>query len=243
MERLIKDVSALPEEDMRINLLCRRLSAVNPFDAAIILDKIYSEEKGHSPQYRTLQMLLVNHKAIWDILGNERIRLIYMASIELGLTRVSRLLTDMPPQKSALAGYDTEEDARMELTTLGERRALSKRWNKDMLDRLLSDPDPVVISNLLNNPRITESEIVKIASKRPNSRETLRLISIHKKWGNRYNIKKALVQNPYTPPRIALGMVEFLLVQDLRDIAEDKAIHPQVRSAAGAIIDKRDNRT
>lgn len=164
---------------------------------------------------------------------------IYLASLELGLTKVSRLLTDLPPHRSAPFGYDTEEDAKMELMTLGERRAMSKKWDKDTLDRLLSDPDPMVISNLLNNPRITESEIIKIASKRLNSKEILRLISIHKKWGSRYNIKKALVQNPYTPPRISIGIVEFLFLH-LEEVAEDTSLHPQVRGAAKTIIENRE---
>lgn len=239
VDRLVKNVSALPEELMRINLLCKRLSVLEPYNMAIVLDEIYSEEKSHVPEYRVLQMTLVNHRAISEILGADKIKLVYLASLELGLTKVSRLLTDLPPHKSAPFGYDKEEEAKMELLTLGERRAMSKKWNKDTIDRLLSDPDPMVITNILNNPRITETEILKIASKRPNSPEILRLISIHKKWGGRYNIKKAVVQNPYTSPRIAIGFVEFLLLQDLKEIAEDTTIHPQVRSAARTSVEKR----
>ncbi|MBI5048864.1 MAG: hypothetical protein HZB54_07950 [Deltaproteobacteria bacterium] len=128
----------------------------------------------------------------------------------------------------------------MEFITLGERRAISKGWIRDKLDRLLPDPDPIVIANNLNNPKITEKEIVKIASKRPNSPNILRLISTHKRWGARYVIKKALVQNPYTPPRISLGLLELLFSQDLKEVAKDGSLHPQVRLAAKERLEEKE---
>jgi len=155
------------------------------------------------------------------------------------LKRVSRFFTDLPPQKKGFSGYDTEEEAKMEMITLGERRAMAKGWVKEKLDRLLSDPDPVVIAHILNNPRITEKEILKIASKRPNSPNIMKLISIHKRWGARYLVRKALVQNPYTPPRISLGLLEFLLFQDLKEVAQNDTLHPQVRLAAKERLDEK----
>jgi hypothetical protein len=99
-------------------------------------------------------------------------------------------------------GYDKEEEARMELLTLGERRSRSKSNVKDSIDRLLSDPDPIVITNILNNPRVTEREVLKVASKRPNSPGILKLVATHRVWSKRYAVKKAVASNPYSSPRV-----------------------------------------
>lgn len=128
----------------------------------------------------------------------------------------------------------------MELISLGERRALSKRPVKEVIDRLLSDPDLMVIGNILNNPRTTEKEVLKVASKRPNSPAILKLVAGHRKWSKRYDVMKAIALNPYTPPRVSVALLEGLMTQDLRAIADDKTLHPQVKEAAKDIVKERE---
>ena len=136
-------------------------------------------------------------------------------------------------------GYSEEEEAKMEFVTLGERRAMAKTNVKDKLDRLLSDPDVMVINNLLNNPRLTEIEVLKIASKRPNSPKTLKTLATHRKWSKRYSVMKSLVMNPYTPPRISTGFLSFLLLQDLVEVVDNTTLHPQVRAGAEELIEEK----
>lgn len=239
VKKLAKDISSLPEHDMRVQLLGSRLADLKPEDAANALNAFYDKSATHFIEFRKTKAVMSDPKELMAVVGEEECRLIYLASLELGLKRVSRFFTDLPPHKKGHGGYDTEEDAKMEHITLGERRAMSKGWVRDKLDRLLSDPDPIVIVNILNNPKITEKEILKIASKRPNSPKILTIISTHKKWGTRYTIKKALVQNPYTPPRISLGLLEFLFTQDLKQVAKDDNLHPQVRMAAKERLEEK----
>lgn len=121
---------------------------------------------------------------------------------------------------------------------MGEKRSLAKGIKKDTLDRLLYDPDPHVIRNLLNNPRITEMDVIKIASKRPNSGEVLTEVFNNKKWAEIYSIKRALVKNPYTPTGLSLGLLHFMLIQDLKEISRDGTIHPAIRKAAEDLLKK-----
>ena len=239
VKRLVKDLSSLPEHDMRIQLLGRRLAALESEKAALVLNAFYAKDADHLLEFRKVKAIMADPKDVIAVIGYEKSRLIYLASLELDLKRVSRFFTDLPPQKKGFSGYDTEEEAKMEMITLGERRAMAKGWVKEKLDRLLSDPDPMVIAHILNNPRITEKEILKIASKRPNSPNIMKLISIHKRWGARYLVRKALVQNPYTPPRISLGLLEFLLLEDLKEVAQNDTLHPQVRLAAKERLDEK----
>ncbi len=237
VEKAITDIAALPEEAMRLKALVKRLKALGPAQAARFLDILYKRQDERVAG-RVLPPL-VNPEGLASGLGAEGCRAVYMSAIEQGLTKVSRLFTDLPPRRQGLAGYDKEEEAKMEATTLGQRRSLSKSFEKDTIDRLLSDPDTMVIGNLLNNPRITEKEVVKIASKRPNSPAILKLIAGHRVWSKRHGVKRAVAMNPYTPPRTAVGLLEFMLTQDIAEVSEDNTLHPQVRAHAKEIMEQR----
>jgi hypothetical protein len=236
VKKVLGDLAALPEERMRLELLGRALADLEATDVARFIDAVYRSPSGSSLKVRAA---LVNPEWLMDSLGPVKYRATYMAALGLGLARVSRLFTDLPPHRRGVAGYDKEEEVRMEHTSLGERRTLSKTNVKDTLDRLLSDPDPVVIGNLLNNPRITEKEVLKFASKRPASPEILKLLAVHKKWSRRYSVRRAIAFNPYSPPRTAIALLEFLLAQDLRSMSTDKTLHPQVRLSAKEALEER----
>lgn len=233
--KLLKDISALPEERMRLALLCKTLSALAPENSARLLDTVYNrdiEDKTAS----IVRSLMVNDDAVHSHIGDAVYNSIYLAALRGGLTRISRLFTGFEPHKKGVSGYDEEEFIKMEHLTLGERRSLSKSQLKKNIDMLLSDPDPAVIGNLLGNPRITEREVLKIASKRPNSGRILKLIALHPKWSKRYAVAKAVALNPYTLPRISIALIEKMLTQDLSAISDDGTIHPEVRETAKDLL-------
>ena len=237
VEKTIADISALPEQTMRLKALASRLKTLGPYGAARFLDLLYKVDDDRVAG-RVLPVL-VNPEGLKGELGAKGFKATFLASIELGLTRVSRLFTDLPPHKEGIAGYDKEEEARMESMSLGRRRSLSKSFKKDNLDRLLSDPDPVVITNLLDNPRLTEKDVLKIASKRPNSPAILKLVAVHRRWSKRLAVKRAVAMNPYTPPRTALGLLDAMLTQDLSCVSADLTLHAQVRAHATEILEQR----
>lgn len=233
--KLLNDISALTEERMRLALLCKTLAALAPEDSARLLDAVYNrdiEDKTAS----IVRSLMVDDDAVHRQIGDAAYNSIYLAALRLGLTRISRLFTGYEPHKTGVSGYDEEEFIKMEHLSLGERRALSKSQLKKNIDMLLSDPDPIVIGNLLNNPRITEREVLKIASKRPNSTRILKLIALHPKWSKRYEVAKAVALNPYTLPRISIALIEKMLTQDLSAISDDGTIHPEVRETAKDLL-------
>jgi hypothetical protein len=238
VEKILRDVYALPEERMRLNRLVKRLAPLAPDEIAKFFDMVY-RKGADEKRARTVWGLLVDPDVLKGALGHDTHSRVYHASIELGLDKVSRLFTDLPPQKKGIRGYDKEEEAKMEFLTLGERRTLSKKNVKDTIDRLLSDPDAVVIKNILNNPRTTEREVLKIASKRPNSPDILKLLALHRVWSKRYPIKKAIVLNPYSSPRVSIALLEMMMFQDLKMVVGDKTIHPQVRLAAKDILENK----
>lgn len=239
--KLLNDISALPEERMRLALLCKTLATLAPEDSARLLDSIYNKDIEDS-QASIVRSLMVDDDALRGHLGDAAYNSIYLAALRGGLNRISRLFTEFEPHKQGISGYEEEEFIRMEHLTLGERRALSKSQLKKNLDMLLSDPDPVVIGNLLGNPRITEREVLKIASKRPNSGRVLKLVALHPKWSKRYAVAKAVSLNPYTPPRVSIALIEKMLTQDLSAISDDGTIHPEVRETAKDLLLNREKK-
>jgi hypothetical protein len=93
--------------------------------------------------------------------------------------------------------------------TLGERKSLARRPNRKVLERVLADPHPAVIRNLLANPKLTEMDVLKLVSRRPLMPEVLREVYHDRRWGRRYRIKVALVRNPLrrrrSPPSCSLS--------------------------------------
>jgi hypothetical protein len=235
LNQTLGDLEALPEHGMRSTTLARRISILASDDIArffcALLARIKTDKKA-----RAALALIVNPEALKSALGNELFHEVHKRATELRLPKVARLFTDLAPQKSGPAGYDKEIDAQMESISLGERRALSKRNIKESIDQLLSDPDPMVIGNILNNPRTTEREVVKIASKRPGAAEILKLVATHGKWSKRYTVKKALALNPYSPPRVVIVLLESLMAQDLRVVATEESLHEQVQTAAKELL-------
>jgi len=233
--RLLVDLTALPESSMRLALVSRTLASLQPEESSRIIEIILKkgpEDSGAA----IVRAILVDNDGVLECLGQSQYDSIYLASLRLGLVRVSRFFTDFEAHKEGVSGYEEEEFIKTAHLTLGERRSLARSHLIKHLEKLLSDPDPVVIENLLNNPRITEKEVLKIASKRPNSPHVLKRVALHKKWSKRYDVLKAVSRNPYTPTRISIALVEFMLVQDLSAISEDTTIHPEVKQAAKEVL-------
>ena len=51
--------------------------------------------------------------------------------------------------------------------TLGERKSLAKKPDRDLLERLLADPHPDFIRGVLRNPRLTEDDVVRFVARVP----------------------------------------------------------------------------
>jgi hypothetical protein len=236
---LLKDLSSLPEERMHQRLVKDRLGELSGEEAAYLLDLFYTRYPEATGSVY-LHRLLIDPDTLLDMLGTVRHKEAYVASLEMDFPKISRMLTDLPPKKCGPHGYDKEEEAKMESMTLGERRTMSKGSVKDTLDRLLSDPDKMVVTNLLDNPRLTEVEVLKIASKRPSSPKILKQLATHRKWGKRQRVLKAIVSNPYSSPRIALSLLHFIVSKDIKEIAGNKALHPQVIIEAEEMLRARD---
>jgi len=149
---------------------------------------------------------------------------------------VLQMFLDLPPQKIPPPNLESPEEPMLKDLTLGERKTLVKSLRTEILKKFLKEQDPSVIRTLLVNPRMTEIEVLKIASLQPTSPRILEEISRNLKWTARYRVKKALVYNPYCPPSLALYLLKFMVASDLREIAQNGNLHLAVQKAAYQLL-------
>ena len=102
--------------------------------------------------------------------------------------------------------------------TLGERKAFARKSARETIARALRDPNVSVIRILLDNPALTESDVVRICARRPILPEILREVFRSWRWIVRNRVKTAIVLNPHTPLDISLQLAPQLTSPDLRQV-------------------------
>jgi hypothetical protein len=139
-----------------------------------------------------------------------------------------------PPKKEHVPDYGKGRPL-----TLGERKSLARKPDRDMLARLLLDPHPDVIHRLLANPRLTEDDVIRLATKRPCRPDVLAELARSEKWMHRSRVRISVVLNPHTPVELAAPIVSLLMRQELKLVAESSAVAPLVRALCLEHLERR----
>lgn len=120
-----------------------------------------------------------------------------------------------------------------------EKVRFASRSDKEARNLLIRDGERLVQMAVVNNPRITDSEITSIANSRNVHEEVLRKIGTSREWIKLYPVRVALVQNPKTPITIALKLMQTLMLKDLRTIAKSKNVPNAIAHAALRSLNNR----
>ncbi|HHL40231.1 MAG TPA: HEAT repeat domain-containing protein [Deltaproteobacteria bacterium] len=116
--------------------------------------------------------------------------------------------------------------------SMAEKIKLAMTGNKEARELLIKDSNKMVALSVLKNPRITDQEILRVASDKSASDDVLRAIARTKEWLKSYPIKHALVLNPKTPPHIAMKLVDHLYEKDLAKLAKSRNVPGIVAATA-----------
>jgi hypothetical protein len=234
-EAIVRGTLALAEATYRVAYLRDLLREASPSDLAPALEILCARAEQAEPRAREWLVSLVD--AITGTAPDlreavQRLREEAAGDSHLALERVLRAPPSIPaygevgdPNKVRSPDYGAGRPL-----TLGERKSLARRPDRDMLARLLLDPHPEVISRLLGNPKLTEDDVVRLASKRPCRPDVLAEISRHEKWMHRARVRLSIVLNPGTPPEISGPLVSLLMRQELKLVAETTAVPRVVRA-------------
>ena len=224
--RVARRLAVLPELAMRAAALCELLLERSPDDAAWLLDALATAGRAGGAPY-DLSLLAAIELAGSDRLPYEERRAIFEAAERHGLESCKELLFT-----GAITGTGDQSDAAAPrpLTpgtrplTLGERKSLARSWKRDVLERLLADPHLDVVALLLRNPRLTETDVLRIATSRRASAAVLELVLGAKRWSCRPAVRRALLRNPALPEATGLRLVGMLNRSELRELGRDPAL-------------------
>jgi hypothetical protein len=125
---------------------------------------------------------------------------------------------------------------------VGERIKLALKGNREARNILIRDPQRLIQHFVLQNPRITEEEVIAIARNRNLDTDLLRKIGEHKYWPRNYQVKLALVTNPKTPLATALHFVPNLMERDIRFVAKSKNISSTIVGQARRLLMQREKK-
>ena len=132
--------------------------------------------------------------------------------------------------------------AQIAAMTVGEKIKLALKGNRDARTLLIRDPNRLIQRFVLQNPRISDEEVIAIARNRNIDSELLHTIGEHKYWPRNYQVKLALVTNPKTPLATSIHFVASLMERDLRFLSKSKNVAAAVVSQARRLVMLRDKR-
>ena len=239
---LVAHLRGMREPRMRVAAATGVLADGPASEVARMLHDLVARGGDRAPAHRAaLDAVLV---ALSDStgLGYQRRAELYEAAVLDGRREVAlMLLESAPPAPGTEALAHKLDDARPlvptgRALTLGERKSLARGHRRELLLQLLRDPHPDVVAILLGNPHLTESDVVRLASRRPMLPDSLTIIAASERWRFRPAVRRALVLNPFTPMPLAARLMTTLSDRDLDAIAVDPAVAaPLTQHAAGIV--------
>lgn len=128
---------------------------------------------------------------------------------------------------------------KIQTLSVGERLQLALKGGREIRSILVKDANKQVMLSVLENQKITDSEIELIAKSRSVPEEALRTISKNREWLKNYAVSFALVTNPKTPPGIAVTLISSLKIKDLALLDKNRNVPELVRTTAKRLLTAR----
>ena len=108
--------------------------------------------------------------------------------------------------------------ARIAQLPLGQKRMVARRGSARVAAVLLADSNLGTVSLALDNPFLTESQILKTLARASLHGENVAAIARHAKWSSHITVRLALVRHPRAPLDRVLAFLPELTLGDLEDL-------------------------
>lgn len=203
--------------------------------AADLLDEAVRGAARRDAEATRAYLPLLDLDALTSRVGPGRLADVLHAA-RLGARDAALLLLEHPGAPLGPERIGPPPDPVLDTLSLGHRKTAARGPRAPLLERILKDPDPRVVAEVLRNPRLREAEVLVIASRRPSPAEVFHLLARSEPWISRPSVRAAIAQNPYAPTRLAVAMVVLLPDPLLREIAHEEGLHPGVRDGALSVL-------
>jgi len=227
--RLARRIVAFVDPQMRVSYLQQTIAEMEPGEVAdILMVAMYGAEArdGDSGALLLALCLALAQEAAEGL----RHAIVHEARAR-GQHETAALLEPRRAERVSEEPLDVPDFGKGRAVTLGERKALARTRDRDLLSRVLRDPSPDVIRILLGNPTLTEDDVLRLCSRRPVAAEVLREVFRNTRWVVRYRVRRSMVKNPFCPVDLALQLAAHLTGPDAREIVASPELSLPVREA------------
>jgi hypothetical protein len=104
---------------------------------------------------------------------------------------------------------------------------------------LLADGHTQVLAIALDNPGLTEAQVLKALSREDLPVGVVKGVAQHRKWSHTYNVRLALVRHRHSTLSTILAYLPELPVSDLRELAAPGIVSESLRKYLLAEIQRR----
>lgn len=129
--------------------------------------------------------------------------------------------------------------ARLPQLPLGQKITLARRGPPRLGGALLIEGHAQIVPIVLNNPYLTEAQVLKALSREKIPPIVVQSVAQHRKWSREYNVRLALVRNPASPLSAVLAYLPELTVSDLRELASPGIVPESLRKYLQAEVQRR----
>jgi len=222
---LLSLLTTLPLEEKHVHLLLRRVDA--PTD---VLESIARNPKWARSEPVRLGLVIHAHTPRRQALTLLR------QLFAFDLVRVA-LHPSAPPEIRCVAEELVTE--RVTQLPLAEKLLLARRGPARAAGALLAEGHSDVLPLVLQNPRLTEAQVVRVLWRTNVPAHVVVMLAEHPKWSVRYMVRLALIRNPHTPLAAVLRFLPNIMLPDLRDLVRGGTLPAQVREHAKRELARR----
>jgi hypothetical protein len=129
--------------------------------------------------------------------------------------------------------------SRLPQLPLGQKITLARRGPTRVAGALVAEGHAQVIAVALENPYLTEAQILKALSRDKLPVTVIPAIIQHRKWSISYNVRLGLVRHPSSPLATILGYLPELTVSDLRELSAPGIVSENLRRYLLAEVQRR----
>ena len=129
--------------------------------------------------------------------------------------------------------------SRLAQLPLGQKITLARRGPARVAGALLAEGQAQVLGVVLDNPFLTEAQILKALSREKLPPGVVTALAGHRKWSSTYNVRLALVRHPASSLSTILAYLPELTVSDLRELAAPGIVPEKLRKYLQAEVQRR----
>ncbi len=145
---------------------------------------------------------------------------------------VNKILGELKIEDSEISSERISILNRILKLGMKDRVKLAMKGDREARNILIRDPNRIVAQAVIQNPRITEQEVEKIAAMRSVPEDILRRIANDRQWSRSYATVHNLARNPRTPIANTMNILSRLQLRDLAALSKNKNISDAIRRQA-----------